>query len=136
MKHTVLCLHVFLLFSNVFSAQTKNEPSASERTACAGLAGAREVPWSVKSTEFQVPPFTISARRGSQDEITVDVPFCRVAGTVKPTAKSDIQFELWLPPRAEWNGKFEGVGNGSLRGAIEYQRLMQALVRVRDRIHR
>jgi pimeloyl-ACP methyl ester carboxylesterase len=129
MKRTILCVSVFLLFSSVLSAQTKNEPSASERKACAGLAGAREAPWSVKSAEFQVPPFTVSARGGSQNKITVDVPFCRVAGTVKPTAESDIQFELWLPPRADWNSRFEGVGNGSLRGAIEYQRLMQALVR-------
>jgi feruloyl esterase len=83
----------------------------------------------VKLAEFQVPPFTISARRGSQDKITVAVPFCRVAGTVKPTAESDIQFELWLPPRADWNGKFEAVGSGASRGTIEYQRLMRALLR-------
>src|SRR5579862_3216548 len=107
MKRIILRLSVFLLFSSVLSARTKNEPSASERTACAGLAGAREAPWSVKSAEFQVPPFTISEQRGSQNKITVDVPFCRVAGTIKPTAESDIQFELWLPPRANWNSKFE-----------------------------
>ena len=41
--------------------------------------------------------------------VTVSVPFCRVIGTVKPTRESDIRFEVWLPPGADWNGKFEGV---------------------------
>ncbi len=37
--------------------------------------------------------------------------FCRVAGTIKPTPDSDIKFEVWMP-LAEWNGKFQAVGNG------------------------
>jgi len=126
MKRTILC---FLLFHNVLWCQTKNQPSAFDRTACASLAAKGKSPWSVKSAEFQVPPITIPARRGSQDQITVAVPFCRVAGTVKPTPESDIQFELWLPVRADWNGKFEGVGSGATRGTIEYQQLMRALQR-------
>src|SRR5437016_3343330 len=31
--------------------------------------------------------------------------FCRVAGILKPTSDSDIQFEVWLPTSG-WNGKF------------------------------
>jgi len=34
--------------------------------------------------------------------------FCRVAGSVKPTSDSNIQFEVWMPI-AGWNGKFQGV---------------------------
>src|SRR5689334_12975353 len=37
--------------------------------------------------------------------------FCRVAGTIKPSADSNIQFEVWMPA-AGWNGKFQGIGNG------------------------
>ena len=41
-----------------------------------------------------------------------DLPaFCRVAATLKPTPDSDIKVEVWLPA-ANWNGKFEAVGNG------------------------
>jgi len=45
--------------------------------------------------------------------------FCRVSATSKPTADSDIRFEVWLP-LAHWNGKFQGVGNGGLGGVISY----------------
>jgi feruloyl esterase len=56
-----------------------------------------------------------------------DLPaFCRVSGTSKPTADSDIRFEVWLPLEG-WNGKFQGVGNGGLAGAISYSALAQAL---------
>jgi feruloyl esterase len=44
--------------------------------------------------------------------------FCRVTGTLKPSADSDIRFEVWLPEK--WNGKFEGVGNGGFAGQINY----------------
>src|ERR1044071_1008322 len=45
--------------------------------------------------------------------------FCRVAGSIKPSSDSDIQFEVWMPA-AEWNGKFQGIGNGGFAGSIGY----------------
>ena len=45
--------------------------------------------------------------------------FCRVTGAIKPSADSDIEFEVWLPTNG-WNGKFEGVGNGGFAGSISY----------------
>ncbi len=45
--------------------------------------------------------------------------FCRVAGAMKPTADSNIEFEVWLPVSG-WNGKFQGVGNGGFAGHINY----------------
>lgn len=44
---------------------------------------------------------------------------CRVAGSIAPSADSDIQFEVWMPATG-WNGKFEGVGNGGFAGSIDY----------------
>jgi feruloyl esterase len=44
----------------------------------------------------------------------VEVPFCRVAGTIE----KEINFEVWLP--VQWNGKFMGVGNGGYSGALNY----------------
>ena len=45
--------------------------------------------------------------------------FCRVVGTIRPTGDSNIGFEVWLPT-ANWNGKFEQVGNGGFAGSIPY----------------
>lgn len=45
--------------------------------------------------------------------------FCRVAATLLPSTDSDIRIEVWMP-LANWNGKFQGVGNGGLAGSITY----------------
>ena len=49
---------------------------------------------------------------------TPSVPsdFCRVAGIIAPTGDSAIAFEVWMPPQAEWSGRFMGVGNGAFAG--------------------
>jgi feruloyl esterase len=52
--------------------------------------------------------------------------FCRVAATLIPSPDSDIKIEVWLPI-ADWNGKFEAVGNGGLAGTITYDWLAAAL---------
>jgi hypothetical protein len=54
--------------------------------------------------------------------------FCRVAGSIKPSSDSDIQFEVWMPA-AGWNGKFQGIGNGGFAGSIGYGQLATALRR-------
>src|SRR5262245_8829206 len=53
--------------------------------------------------------------------------FCRVSGTIRATAESDIRFELWLPEN--WNGKFMQTGNGGAAGAIVYDSLVDPLLR-------
>ena len=52
--------------------------------------------------------------------------FCRVAGTIKPSPDSNIQFEVWMPA-SNWNGKFQGAGNGGFAGVIGYDQLMNAV---------
>ena len=54
--------------------------------------------------------------------------FCRVAATARPTSDSDIKFEVWMPVE-NWNGKFEGTGNGGWLGAIIYPALADGLRR-------
>jgi len=112
--------------------QYTDELTSSDVKACAALARAGEPPWSVNSAEFVHPPLIVSVTVGPREswkKVTVAVPFCRVVGTVKPTPQSDIRFELWLPPRPDWNGKFEGVGSGGSLGTIQYPALMRALAR-------
>jgi feruloyl esterase len=54
--------------------------------------------------------------------------FCRVAGSIRPSADSDIRFEAWLPGSG-WNGKFQGVGNGGFAGSISYSGLADAVAK-------
>src|ERR1700728_4613812 len=53
--------------------------------------------------------------------------YCRVQGTSRPTADSEIRFELWIPSADAWNGKFEQVGNGGFAGSIPYQPMARVL---------
>ena len=60
------------------------------------------------------PPslFTAMAEGLAKGPVGVQRPFCRVVGIID----KEINFEVWLP--RDWNGKFQGVGNGGLTGAI------------------
>ncbi|HZL56603.1 MAG TPA: tannase/feruloyl esterase family alpha/beta hydrolase [Bryobacteraceae bacterium] len=53
--------------------------------------------------------------------------FCRIAGSIKPSAESDIRFQVWLPVASGWNGKFAGIGNGGYAGAIGFAGLADAV---------
>ena len=55
--------------------------------------------------------------------------FCRVTGSIAPTADSDIRFELWLPEPEKWNGKFMQTGNGGAAGSIDYNSMVDPLLR-------
>jgi hypothetical protein len=52
--------------------------------------------------------------------------FCRVAGVIKPSDDSEIEFEVWMPSSG-WNGKFLGLGNGGFAGSISYASMGPAL---------
>jgi hypothetical protein len=54
--------------------------------------------------------------------------FCRVTGVLRPTADSEIRFEVWLPEK-DWNSRFLGVGNGGFAGSIGYRQLAGNLSR-------
>ena len=51
---------------------------------------------------------------------------CHVAGVIKPSADSEIRFEVWMPAEG-WNGRFQGAGNGGFAGSINYQQMQAAL---------
>jgi feruloyl esterase len=50
---------------------------------------------------------------------------CRVAIVMRPSSDSLIEAEVWLP--AEWNGKFQAVGNGGWAGTMSYPAMARAL---------
>ena len=54
---------------------------------------------------------------GQAEGTSVMLPaHCRVAAVLAPSSDSHIEMEVWLP--ADWNGKFEAVGNGGWAGVI------------------
>jgi tannase/feruloyl esterase len=54
--------------------------------------------------------------------------FCRVKIQATPSADSNIQIEVWLPlETANWNHRFQALGNGGFAGEIDYEGLARAL---------
>src|SRR6185295_2125113 len=81
------------------------------------------------ATPVEAGPFaTNEPGAGNARPIYIPRAFCRVAATLKPSVDSDIKIELWLPA-ANWNGKFQAVGNGAFTGNIAYPAMMTALAR-------
>src|SRR5215470_11093185 len=62
---------------------------------------------------------------------TTRAPFdlCRVAATVRPGARSNVHFEVWIPAGANWNGKYQQVGNGGFAGSISAANIANAVSR-------
>ncbi len=52
---------------------------------------------------------------------------CRVSITLRPTADSKIESEVWLPPAAGWNGKFLMAGGGGFVGSVNTGGMMKAV---------
>jgi hypothetical protein len=93
---------------------------------CADIASAAPADAEIASAALQpAGPFELPAEFGPA--ITVPLPaFCRVEGVLRPTADSHIAFEVWLPAE-NWNGRFQGIGNGAFAGSIPYSGLASAL---------
>ncbi len=74
------------------------------------------------------PPRTASNGKQAGPDYS-DLPaFCRVTATLKPSADSEIQMEVWMPLE-NWNGKLEGNGNGGWTGSINPATLAEGLRR-------
>jgi feruloyl esterase len=71
------------------------------------------------------PPGGAFARFGGQAYASLP-PFCRVEAIARPAPDSEIGIEVWLP-RAGWNGKLLGVGNGAWAGSISHSALAGAV---------
>jgi hypothetical protein len=121
-RHRILLLPVSLalvaLFPTLSIAQRSCESLSGLSLSNTTIVSAQSVP---------AGPFTVPSPNPQQPAESVQLPaFCRVVGVIKPTADSDIRFEVWMPS-SNWNGKFDGVGNGGFAGAINYSDIADAL---------
>ncbi len=91
------------------------------QSACEGLAGNTVGNGVVLEVIKVTGAMTLSSQFGGP--ATVQGPACIVRGQIKPTADSDIRFEVWLPEGESWNGNFQMVGNGGNAGTIFYPTL-------------
>lgn len=55
----------------------------------------------------------------------VSKPFCRVEGIIE----KEIGFEVWLPPAANWNGRYLGTGQGGNAGIENYRDMARGVNR-------
>lgn len=94
--------------------------------ACTALANAPVQATSITAAEA-ITSGTFTPP-GSTNAIPNLPPFCRIAGMIKPTAESEIRFEVWLP-LANWNGKYSQAGNGGWAGTVSYGQLQDQLRR-------
>ena len=111
---------VFALF-----ACTAAAASASAATSCQALARLTLPGVSIASA---VSVSTGSFTPPGGKPIANLPAFCRVTGVISPTPDSNIRFEVWMPS-ADWNGKFEGAGNGGFAGVINYSDMAAAISR-------
>lgn len=109
-----------------FAALAAYGVGAARAQDCESLVGKAYGDATVSAATNVTPPFSVTGK-DPPTPVSVDAPFCRVEGTIKPSADSDIKFEVWLPPEGSWNGKYQGVGNGGFAGSLIYAPMSWAL---------
>lgn len=88
----------------------------SDATACAALKDFHPDSWTtVVAATLIAPPY-----KPTDQSPAMTKPFCRVQAVTRPEPNSNITFEVWLPLRAAWNGRFQGIGGGGVSGMIIY----------------
>jgi Tannase and feruloyl esterase len=122
MKHASFVVSAALLagVAGLAAQQPARQPAAPAPAAeCSALKGRTfDTTTILDSTPVASGTLKIS------DTVTVaNLPaFCRVQGVSKPSADSDIRFEVWLPQPTSWNRKFLSTGEGGFAGQLNYQR--------------
>lgn len=95
---------------------------------CAGLAARAPADVRIVSAAMSQAGSAWAGEAGAaprRQPTAVRTDFCRVQGVIE----TEIGFELWLPPRADWNGKFLGAGVGGDAGTFNFQDLPRGVNR-------
>ena len=99
---------------------------AAAAADCGALAGKTFGDATITAATNVSPPSSVVGM-DPPTPVAVNAPFCRIQGSIKPSSDSEITFEVWLPPQATWNSKYEGVGNGGFAGSLIYPSMDWAL---------
>ncbi len=77
----------------------------------------------VPNPEWKLPPSAFTGPKAAMlpGPRSTTIPFCRVALTLG----KENHVEVWMP--RDWNGAFQGVGNGGYTGGINYPAMVPAL---------
>src|SRR5579862_6185775 len=135
--HSILSLRVLSVCIGMhaaWAAMGADSPSGGARAPLdCTLLRTVHLPHTTIDVAQQVPAGTFKLPTGSEfREYPADFAklpaFCRVAGSLHPSADSEIRFELWLPLKG-WNGRFMQTGNGGAAGGIIYESLAEPLSR-------
>jgi len=128
MKRHVLHFFPSVSIALIVIAMVAIQPSAFA-VSCESLANLKLPDVSITSAK-SVPAgeFTPPAGegRGAPRSLGQLPAHCAIEGVIKPTPVSVINFQVWMPA-SDWNGKFEGLGNGGLAGTLSYGPMANAL---------
>lgn len=119
-----LMKHLFLLLPLLGLSHA----AAAVATDCAALAGLRLPQVSIDLAVPVAQGEKMSVWRGGAP-MPMPESFCRVRGVVTPVPGSRIGFEVWLPERSRWNGKYLQAGNGGTAGSVPLGALMEGVQR-------
>ncbi|UZK65366.1 tannase/feruloyl esterase family alpha/beta hydrolase [Sphingomonas sp. M1-B02] len=119
-----------------FAATSLSAPLPAEQAGidpalqaeCAAIGRLKIADVAIESSSPQGPGVGWAAGMpagGRMQPAAVSRGFCRVQGKIE----GSIAFELWLPARAEWNGKFLGAGVGGAAGTFNYSDLPRGVSR-------
>ena len=124
MRFTSVVFTPVVVLALAAGVQAQTAPRSCAELARLALPNVTVATETVAAGAFKspVPPFP-----GLEVDYTKLPEFCRVTGSIKPTADSDIRFEVWLP--TNWNGKFLQTGNGGAAGSIVHASLAVPLSR-------
>jgi len=135
---SLVCL-IVPTFTAAQKAPSRRSPSP-EAQKCAALADLKLPDTTITKAETVAagafapmgpfPEGPLGGLGGLQFVAAKDLPeFCRVVAIAKPSKDSEIKFEVWMPSRSNWNGRFMGIGNEGFSGAVEYPLMGAALAR-------
>ena len=92
---------------------------SAQAVDCAGLAAFTTADSTVTAATAVAAGTTISGN-------VVPAAMCRVQGVARPSADSEIKWEVWLPQAAAaWTGRMKVNGTGGYAGSTPYARLAQ-----------
>jgi Tannase and feruloyl esterase len=84
---------------------------------CGDLAGKQYGDATIMAATTVLPPSSLMGL-DPPAPVAINTPFCRVEGLIKTSESSQDHFEVWLPEKSAWNGKYQGVGNGGFAGSL------------------